>query len=40
VWRFAEGATSPERVEGRLAWWPAGAPEPLRIDLRDVLAPL
>jgi len=40
VWRFAEGATSPERVEGRLEWRPAGATDPLEIDLAGVLAPL
>jgi Uma2 family endonuclease len=40
VWRFAEGATSPERAQGRLAWHPTGAPESLAIDLEKVLAPL
>lgn len=40
VWRFAKGATSPERIEGRLEWRTAGAPEPLGIDLGGVLAPL
>jgi Uma2 family endonuclease len=40
VWRFAEGATSPERVEGRLEWRPAGVPQSLKIDLAGVLAPL
>ncbi len=40
VWRFAEGATEAERVEGRLTWRPAGASEPLVIDLVEVMKPL
>jgi len=40
TWRFAEGATSPERVEGRLEWRPRSASEPLEVDLAGVLAPL
>ena len=40
VWRFAEGATSPQRIEGRLEWQPADVPETLGIDLEELLAPL
>jgi hypothetical protein len=40
VWRFAAGATEAERVEGRLAWQPAGASEPLLVDLVEVMKPL
>ncbi len=40
AWRLAEDAKSPERLEGRLEWRPAGPAEPLVIDLEGVLAPL
>jgi Uma2 family endonuclease len=40
VWRFAEGDTRPERMKGTLTWHPAGAPEPLVIDLDEVLRPI
>lgn len=40
VWRWAEGATSPEQVRGRLAWRAPGASEPLEIDLEALLQPL
>ena len=40
VWRFAEGATTPERCEQRLTWHPRGAREPLVVDLGEVLAPI
>jgi Uma2 family endonuclease len=40
VWRFAAGATEAERVVGRLEWRPAGAPEPLIVDLDEVLKPI
>lgn len=40
VWRFAAGATEPERVEGELLWEVEGAPEPLVIELAEVLAAL
>jgi len=40
VWRFAEGATSPERIRGHLGWRPAGAPEALTVELERLLAPL
>ena len=44
VWRFAaqldEGASEPARVVDQLTWHPAGASEPLVVDLGDVLKPL
>lgn len=40
VWRFAEGATTPERFVGAFEWHAPGAPEVLTIDLGEVLAPL
>lgn len=40
VWRFAAGASEPERVEGELVWEVEGAPEPLVVDLAEVLAAL
>lgn len=40
VWRFAAGATAPDKVVGTLEWRAAGAPEALVIDLEKVLAPL
>ncbi len=40
VWRFSEGAAAPEQVRGRLEWRAPGAPEPLVIDLEDLLRPI
>jgi Uma2 family endonuclease len=40
VWRFAEGAPTAEQVRGSLRWHPAGASEPLLIDLEQMLAPI
>ncbi|MBM4183756.1 MAG: Uma2 family endonuclease [Gemmatimonadetes bacterium] len=40
IWRFAEGARTAEQVRGALQWHPAGATEPLVIDLEAVLAPI
>lgn len=40
VWRFAEGATAPEQLRGRLEWHAPGASEPLVIDLEEMLRPL
>jgi len=40
TWCFAEGARTAEQVRGSLRWHPAGAPEPLLIDLEQVLAPI
>ena len=40
VWRFAEGATEPERVADRITWQPAGAPEPLNVELEDLFRPM
>ncbi len=40
VWRFAEGAKSPEQVSGSLEWHAQGASEPLVLDLEELLRPL
>ncbi len=40
VWRFAEGTRTAEQVRGRLEWRAPGAPEPLVIDLEELLRPL
>lgn len=40
VWRFAEGARTPEQVRGRLEWRAPGAPESLVIDLEALLQPI
>ena len=40
IWRFAEGATEPERHVGRFEWRPPGAPEPLVLDTEELLRPL
>ncbi|HEX7091005.1 MAG TPA: Uma2 family endonuclease [Longimicrobiales bacterium] len=40
VWRFTGLAREPERVTERLAWRPAGAGEPLVLDLDEVFRPL
>jgi len=40
VWRFASGVREAERVAGRVEWHPAGASEPLVIDLENVLKPI
>lgn len=37
VWRFAQGATEPERVERVLTWLPAGAAEPFTATVDDLL---
>jgi Uma2 family endonuclease len=37
VWRFAAGAAVPERVRERLTWDPPGGPEPLGIELEELL---
>jgi Uma2 family endonuclease len=40
VWRYAEGVRTAEQVRGRLEWRAGGAPEPLVIDLEDLLRPI
>lgn len=40
VWRFAAGAKEPERVEERFGWQPAGAGEPLMIELEELFRPM
>ena len=40
IWRFAEKPRTAEQVRGSLEWHPAGASEPLVIDLEQVLAPI
>jgi hypothetical protein len=40
VWRFAAGASEPERIVGRLEWRPADVSEPLVVDLEQVLKPI
>jgi Uma2 family endonuclease len=40
VWRFAGGATEPERVAGRLAWQPSGTGAPFEIDTEELLRPM
>ena len=40
VWRFAEGASAPKQVTGRLEWHPRGASVPLVIDIEGLLRPL
>lgn len=40
VWRFTELVREPERVTERLAWHPAGAGEPLVLELDEVFRPL
>jgi Uma2 family endonuclease len=40
VWRFAAGAKEPARVEERIGWQPAGAGEPLLIELEEVFRPM
>lgn len=39
VWRFAEGVSEPERYADRFTWQPVGAPEPLHLDVKDLLRP-
>jgi Uma2 family endonuclease len=39
IWRFAAGASQPERVSGRFEWRPDGAPEPLTLDTVELLRP-
>jgi hypothetical protein len=40
VWRFASGATNPERLTERVEWRPAGAGEPLVIELEELFRPM
>lgn len=40
VWRFAEGATEPERVTDRIVWHPSGATESLTLLVEDLLKPM
>jgi Uma2 family endonuclease len=40
IWRFAAGASQPERVSGRFEWRPDGAPEALTLDTAELLRPL
>ncbi len=40
VWRFAEGATEAERVEGRLEWRVEGAREGLVLSTKDLFLPM
>jgi Uma2 family endonuclease len=39
VWRFAAGATEPERVEGVLRWQPVAGVEPLDLPVEALLRP-
>jgi Uma2 family endonuclease len=36
IWRFATGATDPERVEGLVAWQPAGTAVPFEITTDEL----
>jgi Uma2 family endonuclease len=40
VWRFAPGATEPERISGSFEWRPEGAPEALALDTAELLRAL
>jgi Uma2 family endonuclease len=40
VWRFAAGESEAEQIVGQLTWHPAGASEPLVVDLENVLKPI
>ena len=40
VWRFAMGATEPERVSDRVRWSPAGVSEPLELDVAELFRPM
>ena len=40
VWRFAAGATEPERVENRVTWQPAGAAEVFEITTGELFRPM
>jgi Uma2 family endonuclease len=40
VWRFADGATEPERFTGIHEWRPAASFEPLILDAADLFRPL
>jgi Uma2 family endonuclease len=40
VWRFAAGESEADRAIGQLTWHPAGASEPLVVDLEKVLKPI
>jgi Uma2 family endonuclease len=39
VWRFADGATEPERFTEIFAWRPAASVEPLILDATDLFRP-
>ena len=40
VWRFASGESTPERLTERVEWRPAGAEEPLVIELEELFRPM
>jgi Uma2 family endonuclease len=40
VWRFAAGATEPERVHGRLTWRPAGTTASFELATDDLFRPM
>ena len=40
VWRFAAGATEPERVEGRLEWRPEGAAAAFDLSTDELFRPM
>lgn len=40
VWRFAAGATEPERISDTLRWHPKGAAAPLELELEDLFRPM
>ncbi|HEX9886468.1 MAG TPA: Uma2 family endonuclease [Longimicrobiales bacterium] len=40
VWRFAAGATEPERVADRVTWQPTGAAEALTVEVEELVRPL
>jgi Uma2 family endonuclease len=40
IWRFAAGATTPERVQGRLTWRPAGTRAAFELPTDDLFRPI
>jgi Uma2 family endonuclease len=40
IWRFAAGATEPERGEGRVTWRPPDAAEALELTTEDLFRPM
>jgi Uma2 family endonuclease len=40
VWRFADGATEPERVEHWVTWDPTGVSQAFELDLAELLKPM